>query len=1029
MNVSEPFVRRPVATMLIMLGLLVFGLLAFFRLPVSALPDVDIPTITVSASLPGASPETMAASVATPLERELSAIDGLGSMTSTSLLGNTQITLQFDLERDLDSAAQDVQSAIARVSRRLPRDMPYPPYLRKVNPADEPIIRVALSSDTLPLHVVNEFAETRLAPQISTVRGVAQVQVYGSQKYAVRIRLDPDALAARSIGIDEVAKAVGAANVNLPTGTLLGTGRSFTILANGQLTRASEYRELAVAWRNGSPVRLGDLGEVLDSVENDRVAAWFVDRRAIVLAVQKQPGANAVELADAIHELLPRFAAELPDSVKLSVLFDRSDSIRESVRDVELTLLVTFSLVVMVIFVFLRRMTATLIPSVAMPLAVIGTFAVMYVLGYSVDNLSLLALTLSVGFVVDDAIVMLENVVRHMELGKPPLQAALDGSREVSVTIVSMTLSLVAVFIPFLFLGGILGRLFQEFSVTIAVAILLSGVVSLTLTPMMASRLLRPDHERRPSSVHRATERLFDGMVWIYTGMLRRVLRFKWLTLIASFAVLVATVVLLVRIPKGFLPDEDIGQISIFTEAVEGISFEALRERQLKVAELVRQDPAVENFMSVVGFRGSTNQGTLFIRLRPRGERESAVEVVARLRKSLGRLPGTQAFVQVPPQIRIGGMMTKSQYQLVLRGTELESLYRAAPLLLERLRTVPGVRDTTLDLQVKNPELRVHIDRDRAAAIGLTVEAVEDALYSAFGTRQISSIYAPDNTYAVILELAPAFQREPAALDALHVRNAAGALVPLRAVADVERGTGPLTVNHYGQLPAVTLSFNLERGYSLSEAVAASEQAALEVLPPEVSLSFQGAAQAFRDSLGGLGLLLAVAIVVIYLVLGILYESFVHPLTILTALPFAGFGAFVTLLLFRVPLDAYAFVGVILLVGLVKKNGIMMVDFAIEAQKDPACTAEAAIVEASVVRFRPIMMTTMAALLGTLPIALGLGAGAESRQPLGLAVVGGLLFSQLLTLFVTPVFYVFFEGLRRRASRRRRGGVAGAVAA
>lgn len=1029
MNVSAPFIRRPVATTLIVLAVTLFGLLAYLRLPVSALPNVDFPTVNVMAMLPGARAETMAASVATPLEREFSTIDGVTSMTSSSSLGNTSITLQFDLRRDLDSAAQDVQAAIARATPRLPRDMPTPPTYRKVNPADQPIVRLALASRTLPLHVLNSYAETRLAPAISTIRGVAQVQVFGSQKYAVRIQLDPRRLAARGVGLDEVIGAVRGANVNLPTGTLYGPDKAFAIQANGQLETAAEYRPLIVAYRDGAPVRLEDLGRVLDGVENDKVAAWFGDQRAIGLAIQKQPGANTVEVAAAVRALLPRFQEELPAAVDLELMFDLSETVRESVHDVQVTLLFTLALVVMVIFLFLRKVTATLIPSLAMPLALLGTFSAMYLLGYTLDNLSLMALTLSVGFVVDDAIVMLENIVRHVERGEPPLQAAFTAAEEIGFTIVSMTLSLVAVFIPFLFMGGILGRLFEEFAVTIAVAILLSGAVSLTLTPMLGARLVRPHGTERHGALYRAIERAFVGALAVYSRALRAVLRHQGLTLVASAVILIATVVLFQRIPKGFLPTEDVDQIMVTTEAVEGISFDAVKERQRQVAAIIGADPDVVTYMSTVGARGMTgaNQGMIFVRLRPRAERAaSAEQVIARLQARAAAVPGMRVFMQVPPPIRIGGRLTKSEYQLTLQGSDTAELYRVTPRLIEELERSAALRDVTSDLQIKNPEIAVEIDRDRAAALGLTAERIEEALYSAYGTRQISTIFAPDDDYPVILELDPRTQRDPSALDDLYVRASSGELVPLRTVARIRQSVGPLTVTHSGQLPAVTVSFDLAAGHSLGEAVTAVEAATERVLPAGVSARFQGAAEAFQASLTGLGVLLLVSIFVIYVVLGILYESTIHPLTILSALPFAGFGAVVTLLVFGVDLNVYAFVGVILLIGLVKKNGIMMVDFALDAQRAAGLDAQAAIVQACEVRFRPIMMTTLAALLGTLPIALGLGAGGESRQPLGLAVVGGLLFSQLLTLFVTPVLYVLFDRAGRRVARRRRAPPAAA---
>ncbi len=1029
MNVSALFIKRPIATSLVMIAILLFGLMAYLRLPVAALPDVDFPTIQVSASLPGASAETMAASVATPLEREFSAIDGMASMSSDSSLGGTNVTLQFDLRRNLDSAAQDVQAAIARAIPRMPRDMPSVPSYRKVNPADQSILLLSLSSSTLPLYVVNEYAETRLAQMISQSRGVAQVTVFGSQKYAVRVQADPQKLSALGIGLDDVGTAIQGANVNLPTGALYGPRTAFAIETNGQLDNARPYENVVVAYRNGAAVRIKDLGRALDSVENDKTAAWRGDRngqpRAVVLGIQKQPGANTVEVVEEVMQLLPAFRQEIPGSVDLDVIFDRSQTVKASVHDVELTLLLTLGLVVLVIFLFLRRLTATLIPSLSMPLAMLATFAVMHLLGYSLNNLSLMAITLSVGFVVDDAIVVLENVVRHIELGKKPMQAALDATKEIGFTIVSMTISLVAVFVPFLFLGGILGSLFKEFAVTIAVSILVSAFVSLTLTPMMAARLLKPGHQdEQQGPLYRAIERGFDRLLDRYRVTLAWVLQRRRATLLFSLVVLAVTVVLFVRMPKGFLPTEDTDQLQVSTEAVQGVSFEAVAERQHEVAEIARRHPDVEAFMSSVGSRqgrGGTNQGSFMIRLRPRAERQhSADQIATELSKQMNQVPGMRSFVQVPPPIRLGGRMTKSEYQLTLQSTDTALLYEQTPKLAQELAKSPVLKDVTTDVQLNNPEVNVKVDRQRAAELGVTVARIEETLYSAYGSRQVSSIFSSNNTYQVILELDPRTQREPASLGGLYVRATTGALVPLLSVATLEQGAGPLTVSHSGQLPAATVSFNVRPGHSLSEAVAVAEGAARRRLPERITARFQGSAEAFQSSLSGLGGLLLIAVLVIYLVLGVLYESLIHPLTILSALPFAGFGAVVTLMLFGIDLNVYAFVGVILLVGLVKKNGIMMVDFAIEARKDPSFTAERAITDACLVRFRPIMMTTMAALLGTLPIAMGLGAGAESRQPLGLSVVGGLLFSQLLTLYVTPVFYLYLESFREWVGRSRR---------
>jgi HAE1 family hydrophobic/amphiphilic exporter-1 len=1020
MNVSEPFIRRPVMTTLVMGGILAFGGMAYRRLPVSDLPNVDFPTILVLASLPGANPDTMAASVATPLEREFSTIAGLDAMSSTSSLGSSQIVLQFALERDIDGAAQDVQAAIARASRQLPQDMPAPPSYQKVNPADAPILFIAFTSPTLPLYQLDDYATTIVAQRISTVSGVAQVLVYGSQKYAVRIQLDPRALATRGIGIDEVSQAVRGANVNLPTGVLYGPDRAFTIRAHGQLTSAAAYRPIIVSYAGGRPTRLDELGRVEDSVENDKTAAWFVDQRAVVLAVQRQPGTNTVEVARRVRELLPTFRAQLPASISMHVLFDRSEPIRESVDDVKLTLLVALGLVVLVIFLFLRNLSATFIPSVAMPMSIVGTFAAMYLLGYSLDTLSLMALTLSVGFVVDDAIVMLENIVRHMELGERPIEAALGGSREIGFTIVSMTLSLAAVFIPVLFLGGIVGRLFKEFAVTIGVAVLVSGVVSLTLTPMLSSRFLRPPGGRH-SRIYEAFEHLLAAVLRAYEAGLWWSLRHRAGLVGVMLAMLVLTGVMFARIPKGFVPSEDIGQLQGQTEAIEGISFEAMVARQRAVAEVLRADPNVDIFMASAGGRGgmgAANTGFFFVRLKPRGERRlTADEVVVQLRSKLAEVPGIRAYVQNPPPFQAGGRPTRGQYQYTLQSPDTEALYRVAPELEARVRAVGGIVDVSTDLLLKNPQVDVVIDRDRAAALGITAQQIEESLYYAYGQRQVSTIYAPNNSYRVLMELLPEFQRDPAVMPLLYVRAASGRLVPLESLVRLRPGLGPMTVNHSGQLPSVTLSFNLLPGYSIGQATAAVDEIARSLLPQGVTGSFQGSAQQFQASMQGLGLLLVLAILVIYLVLGILYESFIHPLTILSALPLAGVGALATLMLFGIDLNLYAFVGVIMLVGLVKKNGIIMIDFALEAQRAGGRSPADAIVAACLVRFRPIMMTTMAALFGTLPIALGLGAGGEARQPLGLAVVGGLLVSQSLTLFITPVVYTYMDSLQQALAR------------
>ena len=1014
MNLSEIFIRRPVMTTILMGGILVFGTMAYRQLPVSDLPNVDFPTILVSAALPGANPDTMASSVATPLEREFSTIAGIDSMSSSSALGSTQITLQFNLNRDIDAAAQDVQAAISRANRQLPQDMPFPPSYQKVNPADQPILFMALTSSTLPLYTLDEYGTVLMAQRISTVSGVAQVQVYGSQKYAVRVSLDPRELAARGIGIDDVTRAIRNANVNLPTGVLYGPDKAYTVRADGQLTEAAAYRPIIVSYQNGKPVRLDELGRVTDSVENNKTAAWFVDQRAVVLAVQRQPGTNTVEVARAVKALLPTFRAQLPASVSLQVLFDRSEPIQESVDDVKFTLVITLCLVVLVIFLFLRNLPSTIIPSLAMPMSIVGTFACMALLDYSLDNLSLMALTLSVGFIVDDAIVMLENIVRHMEMGQKPFQAALDGSREIGFTIVSMTLSLAAVFIPVLFMGGIVGRLFREFAVTIGIAVLISGFVSLTLTPMMASRFVAHSGKTSHGRLYNLFERGFLAMLGAYHVGLRGAIRYRALVMLFMLATIGLTGWLFVKVPKGFLPAQDIGQIMGQTEAIEGISFDAMSRLQLSAAAVLRADPNVEAFMTSAGGRGgfgASNAGFFFVRLKPREERIGVDEVIAGLRPKFAELPGLRVYLQNPPPLQLGGRMTRAQYQLTLQGSDTEELYRVAPVLEQRAKQLTGLVDVSTDLLLKNLQANIRIDRDRASALGITAQQIEDSLYSAYGQRQISTIYAPNNQYRVVMELLPEFQNDPTVMRLLYIRAASGQLVPLESLVQIERGLGPLSVNHSGQLPSVTLSFNLLPGYSLGEATSAVDELVRELVPPTVSASFQGTAQQFQSSMQGLGLLLVLAILVIYMVLGILYESFIHPFTILSALPLAGVGALLTLLLFRTELSLYAFVGVIMLVGLVKKNGIIMIDFAIEAERRGLAPVDA-IYEACIVRFRPIMMTTMAALFGTLPIALGLGAGGEVRQPLGLAVVGGLLVSQALTLFVTPVVYLYMGRLQ-----------------
>jgi hydrophobic/amphiphilic exporter-1 (mainly G- bacteria), HAE1 family len=1029
-GISAPFIRHPIATSLLMVGILFAGIVAYPRLPVAPLPQVDFPTIQVSAQLPGASPDTMASAVAQPLETQFAQISGIAQMTSISTLGSTVITIQFDLDRNIDGASNDVQAAINAAGGQLPKDLPTPPTYRKVNPADSPILLLAATSETLPLTEVDDIVETKLAQQISQISGVAQVLIGGQQKPAVRIQLEPAKLVAKGLSLEDVRAQLSAATVDSPKGAIDGTTRSFTIYANDQLTHSKDWNDIIVAYRNGEVLRLRDIGQAVTGPQDTKQAAWADGKRGIFLVIYKQPGANVIATVDRIMAELPRLTVSIPPAIKIFVLSDRTQTIRASVRDVQITLLITIALVVMVIFVFLRSAWATVIPSVTVPLALLGACALMWLASYSLDNLSLMALTISVGFVVDDAIVMLENITRYVEGGEDPLAAALKGSREIAFTITSISVSLIAVLIPLLLMGGIIGRLFREFAVTLAMTIVVSAVVSLTLTPMMASLFLTTQKGTHHGRIYTFTERGFNMLLKSYERGLDLVLKFRFVTLLIFLMTLALSVYLFVIIPKGFFPQQDTGLITGISEAAQGISFADMIRHQEALGEIVLKDPAVEHVaMSIGGSGNALNTGRMFITLKPRDQRSAtADEIIARLRPQLGRVEGARLFLQSAQDVNVGGRTSRTQFQYTMQSSDLNELNEWAPKMLVKMQALPGLRDVASDQQTEGTTLTLTINRDQASRYGLTAQTIDDTLYDAFGQRQIAQYFTQLSSYVVIMEVLPSLQGDVATLDKIFLKSpTTGGEVPLSAFASwTTMQIQPLSISHQNQFPAVTISFNLALGASLGQATSAITRAQDELkLPPTISTSFQGNAQAFQQSLSTVPLLILAALVVVYLILGILYESYIHPITILSTLPSAGVGALATLMLFHFDFSLIALIGIILLIGIVKKNGIMLVDFAIVAERDAALPAQDAIRRAALLRFRPIMMTTMAALLGGVPLMLGRGTGSEIRQPLGYAMVGGLIVSQALTLFTTPVIYLYLNKLSDWLSNTRTAQPAG----